>query len=119
MFFDHEVGMYMDKVKMGSKIKVRRLELGYTQEQLAEKTNLSLRSITDIERGKVGMSLDTIVRITSKLYMTPNDLLLSDASEKVRYDDDKTQWLMELFAACSHKQKDAIIEIIKAYLGTL
>ena len=68
-----------DKVAVGSRIREKRLALHMTQEKVAEKTEKSLRLITEIERGAVGMSIETLMCICEALKTTPNDLLLPDA----------------------------------------
>ncbi len=56
---------------VGSNIKFYRFKAGYTQEQLAEKVELSPRYISDIENAKGNISLDTIELISKALKISP------------------------------------------------
>lgn len=47
--------------------KVRRKDLGVTQEELSLVTGISIRSISDFENGNGGISLDRLLLITRTL----------------------------------------------------
>lgn len=48
---------------LGANVKYYRHLIGYTQEQLAEKCELSPRYISDIENSKGNISVDTLEKI--------------------------------------------------------
>lgn len=56
-------------------IKYYRFRLGITQEQLAEKCDISPRYISDIENGKGNIPIDTLSNISSALNVEPYILL--------------------------------------------
>lgn len=60
------------------KIRFRRLELGFSQMDLAVQSGLSLGTIAKIEQGKkdTTMTVETLVRIARALQVTASDLLL-------------------------------------------
>lgn len=60
---------------MGNRIKEQRKLLDYTQEQFAEKLNISVTFVADIELGKKGMSLDTLIKICSLLSVSADYLI--------------------------------------------
>lgn len=60
---------------MGERIKEHRKLLGYTQEQFAEKLEISVRFATDIELGKKGMSIDTLIKICALLSVSADYLI--------------------------------------------
>jgi len=59
----------------GEAIRAERLARNLTQEILAEKSDLSLNFIGNLERGEQLASLDSIVRIAEALKMSGADLL--------------------------------------------
>lgn len=65
---------------LGENIKKYRKQIGYTQEQLAGLTDLSVQYIGNIERGKTTASIGTLVNICNALSVSPNQLLMN-ASE--------------------------------------
>lgn len=67
----------MDFKSVGQNIRVFRLKKKMTQEQLAEKTELSLNYIGMIERGDKIPSLETFIRILNVLEVSA-DMVLTD-----------------------------------------
>ena len=65
----------MDFYKMlGKNIKMRRKKLGLTQQQLAEKLDLSLNFIGKIEVAFSKPSLDTLIQIADALETSVSEL---------------------------------------------
>ena len=57
-----------------SKIKVARVQLDLTQQQLAEKVGVTRQTISLIEKGKYNTSLDLCLKICYAVDKTLNDL---------------------------------------------
>ena len=70
----------MDFLALGARIKNKRLEKNLTQEQLAEKVDLSAVYIGQIERGERKMTIQTLVKLANVLE-TSIEELLSDSTE--------------------------------------
>ena len=68
---------------VASNIKKFRAECGFTQEQLAEKTSLSIETIGNLENAKSWFSLDSITKIALALNIKPYQLLLNTAYDNV------------------------------------
>jgi len=62
-------------LKLSKKIKELRTKLGLSQEELANQSNLSLRTIQRIEAGDTEPRGDTLKRLANTLEVTPNDLV--------------------------------------------
>ena len=58
----------------GKKLREIRKERGLTQEQLAEKVNVSYQAISNIERGLTGPSFSTLADIAKALKVKPKEL---------------------------------------------
>jgi transcriptional regulator with XRE-family HTH domain len=56
-------------------VKTRRQELGLTQEQLANDTELHQRWISNVETGKRNPSYASIRRLAAGLRLSPSELL--------------------------------------------
>ena len=79
---------------IGKKIKLARSKTNYTQEALAEKTSLSPRYISQLERGIAFGSASTIVGLCKALNISSDflfsDLIKSDSSEYINMIDNKS-----------------------------
>ena len=69
----------MDKKSLntaiGSRIKLARENMGWTQEELAEKIDLSTQFISTIEQGVAGASLGTVISLCEVLNVSSEWLL--------------------------------------------
>ena len=62
--------------KFGLNVKFARMRQGLTQEQLAEKMDISWTYIAKIETGKINMSLGKVLEISKALEIDINKLLI-------------------------------------------
>lgn len=110
----------------GYKVKKRRNELKLTQEELAEKVDVSRTSIVQIENGNQGASLVTVYSLAKALDMSM-DYLLSMHEETEKYgserdeEQEKRKQLMdeinERIRGCDTDHIETLSEIIKAYVN--
>lgn len=56
---------------LGANVKYYRFIIGYTQEQLAEKCDMSPRYISDIENSKGNIPVDTLEKLAKYLKVEP------------------------------------------------
>lgn len=75
---DHEKFL---RKNIGRKIKLARAKANFTQEQLAEKTSLSTRYISQLERGIAFGSATTITNICKTLNVNPSFLFEDSIDE--------------------------------------
>lgn len=100
----------MDYLKLGERIHRERLSQKKTQENLAERANISVSFLGQIERGERKPSLETVVNIANSLGVTV-DFLLSDSykiAPKSLVDE-----LSFLVREKSEKEIRTIIEVTK------
>lgn len=79
-------------MNLGNKIKELRIQKGMTQEELAEKTDLNVRTIQRIEKGEVDPRSYTLQVIASALEIQYNELIEESENEKDQPMEDKL-WL--------------------------
>lgn len=63
------------KAILGKTIRDRRMELGLSQEELAERADLHRTYVGGVERGERNVSLENIIRIAHALQIIPSQLL--------------------------------------------
>lgn len=108
--------MAYDRKAVGSEIRKRRLALGLTQEQAAEKIDRALRFYSRIELGDVGMSVDTLLEICALLKISPDALLIGKASDGAKAN---CQWIAEAIANCPIEKQQTAIDLLKVYLKSI
>lgn len=67
--------MAFDKAVFAAKLRARRAELDMTQEELADRSGVSVAGIVSYEAGTSGATLDTACKLADALKCTPNYLV--------------------------------------------
>ena len=106
----------MDRVALGKRIREARNKLRYTQEVLAEKADIAVTYLGEIERGEKTPSLDVLVNLAESLEVSC-DYLLRDSVESgtVYVDADISRKLSGL----TRKQRITAEAILDAYIKSL
>lgn len=104
--------MELNYVEIGKRIKIARIRIGISQENLAELVNLSPSHMSNIETGTTKVSLTAIVKIANALSVTVDDLLCDNLIRaKPQFEDD----IKLLLDTCD----DYEIRIVKDLLTTI
>lgn len=80
-------------MKTGELIKSMRVKKGLTQDELAERTGITVRTIQRIEQGKVNPRSYSIKVIATALNVECGDLVDSSYSDNLEYSNGKRLWL--------------------------
>src|SRR5699024_3011088 len=96
---------------LGARIKNKRLEQNLTQEQLAEKVELSAVYIGQIERGERKMTIDTLVKLANSLNSSIEELLKDSTSSNVNA---RLNELINIAKELDTSDIDKVIDVIKA-----
>lgn len=65
----------IELIKFGQKIKFERIKRNWSQEQLAELSNISIHGISNIETGKTDIKYSNILRLASAFEVRACELL--------------------------------------------
>ena len=100
----------LDLQLIGSRIKAVRASRGMSQADLAVKAAVSLPLISNIERGKTRMQLETFVKVAEALQVSADHLLRADVPEvRTIYQGE----LAEVLDGCSASEMEAILNIVR------
>lgn len=104
------------KTLLGQRIREQRRKKGWTMDKLAEKADLSVNYVGDLERGVKTPSLDTFIQIVEALDV-PADTLIRDTAVPASYvaDDELNRKLSRLTPG----QKKAATDILNAYIDNI
>lgn len=102
-------------VEGGARLRAIRKERGYTQEQLAELTNLSTRHIAGIEKGEANPSFEVLYTITTALG-TSFDAIFNPADKQV---EREIQEITGLYRACPEQGRRLILASTRAMVQEL
>lgn len=68
-------------VRIGNQIRIAREAAGLTQDRFAELVSLATKNVSDIERGVVGISVATLIRICETLSISSDSILFDEEIE--------------------------------------
>ena len=109
---------------IGSKIKEYRVKNNMTQEELAEKLNISVKYVSRIENGNGGVKLETLINAMNLLGLVPNiaffDLIKNDelklqlflSSKVSELSNDKIEFLLSLIDSLKKLDQYIVIDVI-------
>ena len=102
--------MAVDYCIIGSRLKQARLKSGLTQQEMAEKTNLSVAFISRIERGTSHINLKRLSEFCSILNISEGYILngVSDEDDKYLYNE-----FNDILKKCSPEKQKLIYKLSK------
>lgn len=103
----------MDMKRIGKRIREKRIERGWRQEDLAEKINMTADYIGMIERGEKTPKLETLIKIINCLNVSSDEILMDvvDKGYLIR-----TSKYAELIGKLEKEDRERLYRIIEAYL---
>ena len=106
----------MDYYAIGQRIRKIRKARNMTQEQLAEKVNISTTHMSHIETGNTKLSLPVLVDLANALEVRTDDLLYDKVTAER---STATDTIVQLLEACTTQQLRVIEDLVKAAKASL
>ena len=101
----------MDYYKIGQQIRKIRKAHGLSQEELAEKANISTTHMSHIETGNTKLSLPVLVDIAAALEVRTDDLLNNYSVATTNSAIDEIAAVLE---HCTAKESKVIADVVRA-----
>ena len=96
-----------DLKKIGVRIVERRKELKLTQEQIAERMNVSIQMISNIERGNKAIKIDNLLKLCDIL-KTSTDYILT--GKRTNHDFDNLAGKISQLTASDYKMIEMLVD---------
>lgn len=109
-------GFILERAALGNRIRESRISKGYTQQYLADRAEIGVVYISEIERGIKMPSLNVFIKIIDALGVSADYVLREELTSGKEYIyDELTQKLKNL----TPKQRKSAADILDAYLRNL
>lgn len=95
---------------IGSRIKAQRESRNMTQEQLAERVDITAVYLSKIENGRVKPALKTLTALCSSLDCDLGEILMNIMSESNKYQNEQ---IVKLFQDCSPDVKPIALKMME------
>ncbi len=101
----------------GERLRLKRILLGFTQDEVAEKIDRAAKYYADIERGSCGMSVETLMALSSTLDMSLDYIIYGKlpANEESKSADEVTA-IMQLLEHSSKRKQKYALRLLKLFL---
>lgn len=106
----------MDKKDLGLRLRDLRIEANYTQEELAEKADMSTVYLGEVERGQKVIGVDKFINIVKALGVSADYILCNELPTGEPYVFDE---ITEKLKKLDPKQRKTAIDILDGYLKNL
>ena len=100
-------------IQIGEQIKSAREQAKLTQEQFAERIDVSPQYVSDLERGVVGVSITTLKRICTVLCVSSDQILFGQKTEN------RAATIAEKCKSLSDKQYMILSDIVSKYVEAI
>ena len=105
--------MNMDFSNIGKRLQETRMQNKISQKEMAEKLDISISYISQLEKGKVNTEFENFVKICDFLNVSIYEVLNEKNENIIRYMDKE---LYELIIKCSIKKQKFIYNMVKLLL---
>lgn len=108
-----------DRVAVGERIRKRRILLGITQEELAKKVGRAYKYCQDIERGTCGMSIETLLTLSSVLNISLDYLIYGyqdNTAEQTPVMLQTQEAVLDMLGNCSERKRKYALDLLKLFL---
>ncbi len=97
-------------ISVGLRIAKARRDKGYSQALLAEKSNISISHLSNIERGRKSLSAEVLFKIAEALQTSVDSLLFTDIPQLHKQIEQEIDINLN---SCTVNEKEFILKLIK------
>jgi len=102
--------------EIGARIRESRKAKKLSQNELSEIVQVSPSYMSDIENGKVNISLEVFMRLTEALQVSADWLLRTDVPQVAHIQSGE---LAEILSDCSAQETQALIKMLRSMKNTI
>ena len=111
--------MTYDRLAVGDRLRLKRTLLGLTQDQMAEKIDRATKYYADIERGSCGMSIETLLALSSTLDMSLDYIIMgpADTETETQKHTDETSAIIGLIETYPQQKRQYALDLLKLFIA--
>lgn len=98
-------------IEIGKRIQNRRKQLALTQEQLAEKMNVSIQMVSNLERGNKAIRIDNLINLSQILDVSTDYILTGKETQ-----EDNSIFIKRI-AMLSQKERKMVESLVELCLA--
>lgn len=95
------------RTELGERIKEIRMMRNLTRDQLAGKSGLSSKFLYEVENGRKGLSVDSLIKIANALSCSCDQIIMGKEVEEKRYDK-----IMNILSKLEEQDVEYVVEVL-------
>lgn len=109
-----------DRLAVGERIRKKRIQLGFSQDEVAERIDRAPKYCSDIERGTCGMSTETMLAISDCLDISLDYMMFGEQTdEEAKRQEDDELAIVHILSRCTTQQREYAIRLLKLYIASM
>ncbi|MBQ8039327.1 MAG: helix-turn-helix transcriptional regulator [Lachnospiraceae bacterium] len=107
-----------DRLAASERLRLKRILLGFTQEEVAEKIDRASKYYADIERGSCGMSVETLMAISTTLDLSLDYVIYGKihSENEIASNTSEVAAIMNLLNNSSERKRKYALQMLKIFL---
>ena len=106
-----------NRQEVGKRLGCRRREMGLTGEEMGRRIGKNGRYYRDIENGRCGMSVETLILLSEEMGLSLDYLIYGDSSDDGRLGEQKQ--IVNILSHCNGGIREGAVKLLKVYLESV
>lgn len=111
--------MTYDRQKVGNRLRSRRREMGLTGEELGRRIGKNGRYYRDIENGRCGMSIETLILLASEMGLSLDYLIYGESPDDNGGKLEEQKQIVTMLSLCDRRVREGAVSLLKVYLKSI
>ena len=107
-----------NRQEVGKRLGCRRREMGLTVEEMGRRIGKNGRYYRDIENGRCGMSVETLILLSEEMGLSLDYLIYGASSDDSDRLDEQKQ-IVNRLSHCNVRIREGAVNLLKVYLESV
>ncbi|MBQ9122393.1 MAG: helix-turn-helix transcriptional regulator [Lachnospiraceae bacterium] len=105
------------RLETGDRIRQRRLMLGLTQDEMAEKIDRASKYYADIERGSCGMSVETLMALSETLNLSMDYIIYGASKSETETNQSQITAILDTLQTFPEHKQQYALKMLQLFLA--
>lgn len=108
-----------NRQEVGRRLGCRRREMGLTGEEIGKRIGKNGRYYRDIENGRCGMSIETLILLSEEMGLSLDYLIYGNLTEDSDGKLGEQKQIVNMLSHCNGRIREGAVSLLKVYLESM
>lgn len=108
-----------NRQEVGMRLGCRRREMGLTGEEIGRRIGKNGRYYRDIENGRCGMSIETLILLSEEMGLSLDYLIYGDSNDGSNGRLEEQKQVVNMLSHCNGRIREGAVNLLKVYLESM